>query len=317
MKLNDTEKRILSVCSLRADISHKQIAKLAKLKVHTVQYSLTKLESRGVLKRTPLVNLPVLGFTMFNIYFSLSARSSKRRILDSLLRHPNVLWVAELGGDYQYAIELTTKNLSEVLRTLESIGAEEFMFRKSVSSQFSVNLFERQYLNPGRKGPFKTLSMEQAGTRVEIDKADELILKHLGLGFYQSIRQVARTLELPESTVADRIARLKKRGVLLGEFYTVDATAFGMLVYKILLSSNTTSRQLSERMREFCRDHPNVVHMVHCFGAWDYTIEIEVESPQSAVGINQEIIEHFEGAIFESRLIPKFSDLKVSLYPFT
>ena len=79
MKLTDKERKVLACVELQADMPIDQVRKQSGLRDHTIRYALKRLEERGIIQKIPVVNLSVMGFTMHNIFFSLSAESSRQK----------------------------------------------------------------------------------------------------------------------------------------------------------------------------------------------------------------------------------------------
>ena len=114
MTLSSKEAKILSAVELRADLTIPEIRKLVGLREHTIRYALRQLEERKIIARIPFINLFALGYTSHNIFFSLGAESRKQRqdFLDALNKTPNIVWIAEMGAEFEFGIEIICKHFS-------------------------------------------------------------------------------------------------------------------------------------------------------------------------------------------------------------
>ena len=89
-----------------------------------------------------------------------------------------------------------------------------------------------------------------------------------------------------------------------------------MHVYRLLIFVNALNLDLKERFSQFFEGHRNVVSFVHCIGSWDYELRVEVQDPQEIVQLKQQLYELFGNDISTVKVLPMFSDIKISNYPF-
>ena len=318
MKLNERESRVLACCELKADMSIDELRKETGYRDHTIRYCLRRLRERGVIREVPFINLPALGYTMHNVFFSLGSQNKnlKQAFLKELHAHPQIIWVAEMGAEFQYGIEIAAKHLGEVRTILHSL-AEKFgnvFYQKAVSSQFGAHLLPRGYLWRTRT-PGSGLSLDRSAASVNIDGLDDKILSALALNAELSHRQIAQKIRMPLSTFELRVKKLRQSGILLGYFEALNPLAFGAQNFKILVFGKGTEPKLMQRLKSFSIKHPNIVSLYECFGSWDFELGVEVFEPQDVVTITQELYEEIGAQISSLKVLSKFRDLKVRLYP--
>lgn len=318
IKLSEIEARILRCTELRADMSIENIRKETGYREHTIRHSMKRLREREIVRLLPFINLHVLGYVLHNIFFSLENRKQNIRgaFIKELLAMKKIMWVAELGGDFQYGIEIAAQNFFEVRDVLNTLSEKfgNIFLGKSVASQFSVTLLSRGYISD-EKSLASPLSMDHCGTTVIIDELDHKILAALTSMPEESHREIVRRTQIPLATFERRIKKLRESQVLLGYFYVVNPAQFSAQSFKIVVFGKGISRTFSKMLLLFAANHPNIVSFIQSFGSWDYEIGIEVFKPQDAMRICNEIYEKFGDSINALKILPKFRDLKNQLYP--
>lgn len=285
---------------------------------HTIRYALKKLRDRGIITEVPYINICALGYSMYNIYFSISANKARNKSLltEKLISLPEVLWLAELGSDFHYGMGLCARSIADVKRILRDLSEQvgEIFTDKAVSTQFSVTRFPRLYLSgkPSSVHPLRTFQFDEP---VQVDETDNRILSALTLHGGASHSMIARYLGMPLSTLDLRLKKLEQRGVLISQFFQVSSALYGMQSYKLLIQSKGISSDFAARIRKFAAEHRYIVHLVECFGTWDYELGVEVPNAEAATSISQELFEIAESEIYTVKTLTKFRDLKLQMYP--
>ena len=76
--LTDTEREVLSCCSLGGDLGIAEIAAKTKVRSHTVQHILKKFRESEVITWLPRIDIHPLGLAYYGIFFSVAASPSQR-----------------------------------------------------------------------------------------------------------------------------------------------------------------------------------------------------------------------------------------------
>lgn len=317
MKLSDKERLVLAAAELRAEAPVELLRKETGLREHTIRYAMRRLQQREVALPVPLVNLQILGHTIFNVFFSVGAlkRATRQALLKTLREAPEVVWVGEFGGEFQYGIAVVGDHIGTALEFL-AILAKKFpnlFFDKSVAIQSSVTVYYRKYLST-KKFSVSPLTCRYTRGVVEIDDLDRRVLTSLASYGAESHRQIALRLKMPLSTFELRVKRLKEKGVIVGQILAVNCAMYDMQAYKLLIYAKGMNVDLAKGLARFCETHRNVVYFIECIGTWDFEIGVEVGNPQEVTEIAQELYEEFGALINTIKLLNKFSDIKVRWY---
>ena len=124
MRINERSGRVIRAAALQADASIKAVSKIAGFREHVVRYELDRLIEAGVLNRTAFIDLYPLGYNIYDIFFSIGSQKKdiKEAFLRTLMEAPQVTFLAEIGGEYQYDIGICCKHNAQVNIFLEDIS---------------------------------------------------------------------------------------------------------------------------------------------------------------------------------------------------
>ncbi len=318
MTLSKNESILLSVIEMDTAMPVAAIRKATGFRSHTVRYGIASMERRGIIRPATFIDTYPLGYVTYAVYFSLSpqSKSQKQEILKFLASSASVSWLAELGGDFQYAVALTVRTPAEVSGFLSRLS-ETFgnvLAQQSVHVRTNFTQLNRRYL-AGQ--PARSLSFGNAvHPPAELDDVDCRILAALGQNRDATEREAQTRLGIPYTTWRNRLARLRERGVVAGDFYQVSARALGLQSFELLVHAKGVRANLSERLLAFAKTHPRIVHFVEGIGEWDFELGVEVENAQDVVAVTEDVLEAFADDLASVKTLPLFGTLKYSLFPF-
>ncbi len=318
MKLTEKEAAVIASIELRANAPMSLLRKESGLREHTIRYALRALIDRKVLAPLPFINLHRLGLTVYSLFFTVGGekRGAHDSLIRSLIAAPQILWVGEFGGEYQYGVGVATKRLGDLTSFLDAISKKHgaIFHDKAVSVQISSTIYPRRYLTTRKitSQPITVTFDKREPT--SIDKTDEKILSALTTYGALSHRQMALKINVPLSTVELRIRRLREQGVIAGDIYSVDASKFDMESFKLLVYTKGLDSALTGRLHEYCRSNPHITTLIDYLGSWGYEINVEVRRPEELSRIIQQIYEHFGNSIHTIKTLTKFSYPKVRFF---
>jgi Lrp/AsnC family transcriptional regulator, leucine-responsive regulatory protein len=110
---------------------------------------------------------------------------------------------------------------------------------------------------------------------VEVDNLDLALLRALAADARQSQRALARQIDMSPPTVADRLARLERSGVIRGYRTDIDWAALGLPVVVYLAVTASAGMDLSEIIREI-RGLPEAETMSVVTGGLDLLVRLRL-----------------------------------------
>ncbi len=317
MRLKEVDYDILSEIQLKGDISVKHLAEKVEVPVHVAHYALSRLRERGIIAPFPFVNVYPLGLEQYGLFFSLSGGIElRRRIVKYLVDSPCVSWVLYLGGDLQYGIGVCAHSSGETMRFLTSLSERfgDVFYEKQLSVRTQCTLFRRRYLSR-RLHRQETLKYGDTGTQISIDSLDHLLLRVLTNVPASSNRDIGRFLGVSHTTVRNRIAGLRERGVLPGMATGIDSTKLGMHPYRLLLFFSKVGAGLRDELFIFAAQNPNIFAVMECLGSWDFELKVEVDSPGSLTSLLDAVYERFGSIVRTIKVLSVLGTAKLAFYP--
>jgi DNA-binding Lrp family transcriptional regulator len=320
MKLSSQQARILVAAQLRADQPISKLRAKLSTKEHTIRYTLERAKRLGIIERRYFINLFKLGFLQHELFFSISAE--KRGVRDSLLarlkRADNISWIGRLGGDYQYGVNICSRDLHATVTFFDDLSASHGgdIVEKNLSLRVSLTFFGNRYLAPNQKIS-SPLSYLNSPDIVSIDDTDHRLLRAITSDGELSGHDIARSLGIPQSTVDYRLKRLRSDGVIVGAYYVVRGEMLGVMSFLCLIRTRGISARFREAIAKFCLAHPEVVVMIESIGSWDFELVIDGFSAEQVMRVSESLLDLFSGAIQWIKMVPIFGYPKVCEYPLS
>lgn len=298
-KLSKEQSEILACVCLDADQSAKEIADKTGVPVHRVQYQITRLVNHGIISWTPIIDIHMMGYSYFGVFFSVAgAEKQWRKLLAILSKDQRIGWVSEFAGEFQFGIailERSATNASNVFfEILDKAGVR--LIKKSVAIRTNVMDFPRRDLSKNSYHRVRIIS-GPACRHEPLPKEDLMLLQALALQPFTSYRDLARKLSMAHTSLDARLKRLRELGVLLSPVYTINAASIGKQAFKLLLfcpKANPKDRiALTHAAPNFNGSH----HFVECFGEWDFELNVDLDDREELSLLVRDIYGKFDSFV--------------------
>lgn len=322
MRLSDKEAKVLACMHTNADKPVSQVAKETGLQVYTVRYIMRNLAEKGIARRIPYINIMTAGYYFLGIYFSVLPEGAKDapKLLSSLAQLPEVVWIAELGGDFQYAFSLCVQNMYSIEEYISDLTTRfpAVFGKRALSFQFSVTRFSRGYIHQlaGKKFDCAPLSMTHEGGAVSLDDTDKKVLGALTRYNDESMRSMAQKCGMPLSTFELRVRKLSEKQVILGQIYELNPAELGRQIHKIMISAKSWRKDFHTELVKYAAALPSSVALYRGLGEWDFELNVEVENGSEGSTVTSGLLQRFGNNIASLSVMPKYRDIKHVLVPF-
>jgi DNA-binding Lrp family transcriptional regulator len=293
------------------------LAKLTGLRPSALRYHLQRLKESGVIiNKRAYINVFLLGYTNYVIYCTLgsSTREKREAVVAQLQQYRRVGWIAELGGEYQFAFSVSVKAIGELASFLDevAIALKSPFFQKAVSVRLSYQMYPRSYLASKdlRIKPF----VVAPGAPVETDQLDQKVLSAVSLTDFESRAALAKKAGIPLSTFERRLSRLEEIGVIVGYFCRLDLSRLGIQQYRLLISVRGMQPKLRKELIAFAAAHPRIRKFIECTGSWDCEMELNVADSSEASAVSASLYERFGYEVNSVSVIPLFRQINPAPY---
>lgn len=317
-KLTERERSIIGLVELDPLAPAGAVAKQLRLRESAVQHSLRSLRERGVLELKPFIDVSTLRRSNIGIFFSLGLSRGRAyaKFMQRLIASPSVALVHSMAGDFHFLVALHCEDLREVsaLQCLLSEWSDGAVIMKSIVPRLKYIQYRRKYLTGIRpKEPSLTALIETE--EPELSHEELKLLRFLSKSNSSSIRDAARQLGIPHSTVDYRYQQLVKKRVIKGWFYAINSSYLSVQCYKLLVSCKHLTSNLHTQIAQFALKHVRVTYLLETLGPWDFEIGIECESSSDVMAIIALLYESFPEEISTIRSLTELDIYKFNMFP--
>jgi DNA-binding Lrp family transcriptional regulator len=282
-----------------------------------VQHVIRRLKARGAIELKPFIDVSRLGQVNIAVFFSvaLTKRTALATLLRNIIQYPRVTFLQSLAGDYHFYAALDCPTLGEIhdfLRKL-STWAGGAIISKSVVPRTKYIQYRRKYLTGVKKKEEALIALDSKD-RIEISADERILLGALVKPAMESIRQVARDLRLPFSTVDYRYQQLLKKQVIRGWFYDVADEFTGTQRFKALITCRYLASDFEEKFEQFLRYHPHVTYLLQTIGEWDFEIGVECFRPEDMMNFITLTHETFPTEVSHITSVTELTNLKFVMF---
>lgn len=312
------DRRVLYELDIDSTQSYAQIGKRIKLPKTVVFHRINSLIKKGILKNTyALINFTKLGFTQYKLYLKLQSVNpqKEKEIIDYFLNKKHVIWVTSCRGKWDIAVTIISKNIVEFDRILKDIinAYGKFIQDKDVLIVSYSPLYSRNYLLP-EKEKQEFLYMKDI-ENLEVDAAEENILRILANNSRVSILEMMDKLNLSRDVVSHRIKKLEKSKIILCYRSLIDLEKIDYHLYKIIFRLHNFSKEEDSSLISYCKSIPNITQYIRLVGNWDVEIEVEIENEEKLYNIIHGLRSQFDEIIKDYEVLNIVKEHKLNFYP--
>jgi len=317
--ISQTERRVVSMLQHRADATVAQIARHTGYSQAKVRYTIESLLTRELITKQVYIDVYLLGLSYQTVFFSLmpKAKTHSSRLVSYLMKSPRVSYFVELGGEYDFCIDICVREMVELLDFMQELSSEfgACFNRKTSSVLISMVDYPLDLSEGGRKGQ-KAFTCGLSKHRVSIDHVDHQLLSTISRDPTLMIREVAQRLGIPVNTASYRVKRLESKGLICGYRYMPATDRLGLQSFIHCVSLCGISEKLRQMLFEFFESCPSVTYVLECTGNWDLEFGTSVYAAHEVIDITRSFQEKFGEVISSVRTLPMFLHRKISKYPF-
>ncbi|MBW3023061.1 Lrp/AsnC family transcriptional regulator [Candidatus Woesearchaeota archaeon] len=286
IKIDLKDRKILYQLDVNSRQPNSEIAKKVGLSKQVVGFRIKRLVADKVIHSFyTVIDISKLGFTVHKNFLRLQNVDAKKEkeIVDFLVNHPNVVWVASCDGKFDLVFGTWAKDMAFLDRTITELMRKfgEYVAERQMASIIKGEYFIRDYLiNKKEPSNYRESFFGAVAESAKIDEQDWKILSHLAKNSRLTAVEIASSTGLSADTVAIRIKKMEKSGIIKHYNFVPEDSVYPYIHNKVLLGLRNISEQKEKYFREYCRTNPNIVYMVNALGPWEIEIDIETDSQE-------------------------------------
>jgi DNA-binding Lrp family transcriptional regulator len=313
IRLSQEDRDLLYVTQLSALDSAPGYAEKLGVSEHSVRRRISKLANAELIYPMPVLNLSRIGYSRYELLFK-SVKTSKQNqpeLYETLIKHPQTQFLAEVGGEYQAMICVMARSFKELNAYLRFFSEQ---YEGTFEIQEIMPVYAQTYLGTRSLAPSlerqEPICWTDEDVVVEIDDASRNILHSFCNNRIRSISELARLVKMPPSTVKLRLTKMEEQGLIAGYFNAFDPVDIGMFPFNLMLSFRGVTENVENKLFEICSRRPEVDMIVTYLGAWDFALLCFVESARDLAPLLADIKKEFGAALSSHVTLPQFHTYK-------
>ena len=285
-KLDVKDRKILYELDVSSRQTNSEIAKKVGLSKQVVGFRIKRLiEEKIISFFYSVIDISKLGFTVHKNFLRLQNldREKEKELIDFLVNHPNIVWVASCDGRFDLAFGTWAKDMAFLDKTITELNKKfgKYIAERQIATIIRGDYFIRDYLIKREKpSPYRESFFGAVPAPVKMDRNDWEILVLLSKNSRITAVDISKKVKLSVDAIAKRIKKLEKSGVIKHYNIVPNEAKFPYLHYKVLIGFRNISEDRERSIREYCRNNPNIVYIVKSLGQWEFEVDLEVESTE-------------------------------------
>ncbi|MAE49384.1 hypothetical protein CMI48_01005 [Candidatus Pacearchaeota archaeon] len=311
------DKKLIYWLDQNSRATNKELAKRVSLSEQAIGYKLKTLEEKDIIKKyVTFINTLALGYNHYKILLRLQNTNlaKERDIINSLVKHNNIRWVASCSGRWDINLSIlakTPQQLTDIYREIESKFGNHIA-EKQISLLVRSPGFTRGHLIEQKSK--KTFVYNP--TNYKMKEIDKRILKSISQDARKNVVDIARDLKTTVDKARYSMKKLVEENIISGYTIQLDLNKLGLSRYSVFFSLHKMTPQREEEMMEFAKSHKNIIFMPTVIGSYDMSLEIETQSYEELEETIKKFRELFADNVKGFEVILNTKEHKYDFFPF-
>ncbi len=279
VELDKFDKKILFELDKDSSMSLARLSKVLGRSKQFVLFRMQKLEQEKIiLGYNAIVDMSKLGYFTFRVYIDLQnmGAAEEAKFVEFIKKNlPNVWTITRMHGKWDYALFIGVKDISQFHETWDKLllHYKKTMKAYKIAVYAPIYNFNRVFFTD-KENLEPVERIYGAGKVDEVDAFDLELLHLYGVDARQSFLELSRKLKSSHDKIRDRIAKLEKKGVIVGYKLDLNLEKLGFQGYRVDLELNSTKS--NKEIFNFCRNHKYIYQINKSIGGADFEIEVIV-----------------------------------------
>lgn len=319
-KLSRSDLILLSELEGNSRQSLSQLAKKLRISQQLLSYRLQSLKKRNIIKSFyTQINFTRFGYTRYRIMLRLSnfSQQKEEEIIRYLMNHPNVQWIVECGGRWDYIINFMAKHIIQFDQFLREFKKK---FPKQVQNYNVLTIIEvielgRSYFTKSYRNIDELPIFGRKFESINIDNTDLKILDLLSENARITSAEISKKVGVSLTTVSSRIKNMVRKKIIRGfkPLIHLENTPYSTFKTPIKLQNHTEEKE--KEIIDYLKTDVRVVAIIKLIGQWNFEMEFEVDSRESMLELTRNFRDKFKDVVSEFELVPLFHEYRYNFFP--
>ncbi|MFH0817795.1 MAG: AsnC family transcriptional regulator [Candidatus Micrarchaeota archaeon] len=316
MLLDARDRAILGLLESDSRMPVSHIAKKVRLSKDGVAYRIRRMGAEGVIVGFyTVLNITKLGLLAHKVTIKLQNAEPKKEaeIIDYLKTAEIVGRLVNCDGRWDLMFITWTESTYEfdkfMTKFMDKYGS--FVQEKEFNIITESHSCKRKYLVATK--PEESV-YSGAPSRARMDEVDLSIVKLMANDSRARLVDLAKEVGMTPEAVRQRVKNLIDKDVMQKFRPILNESALGRQFYNVMIRLHTTHG--IERMFEYFKHHPSVIHYSKYNGTFDLGVDVEIEGPDKFREMTSELKTNFAKEIRNYEPLLVYKQHKITYSPF-
>lgn len=287
----------------------------------TVSYAIkTMREDRVVKDFYPLFDYTKFGYNGYLVLFRVNtfSREKIQELEELFMDHRMVAWVNRLAGGWDFLIFFLAPNASYFNKQFKQIVSQHPQQLQTYTILTSIVIHDlgRNYLNASDVDE-RAEDVIVGGDRemIEMKPQWKAVCQLLQENPLESSVSMAEKLDVTPKTIIDRIETLESQNLIKGYRPLIGIQELDVFASMLFVKYNNQDVERENKLRDYCKEHPNVTLFMKTFGDYDAMIRLETRDREEQREVVNSIRERYEDILLDYDTLEIVDDMKKSYLP--
>lgn len=281
-QLDQIDREILYVLDKNARASATQISQQIGVSKQRVSFRIRKMIKLGILDLfSTVIAKTKLGYFHCQTYLKLKNTLPEKVIFERLKKIPALHWVSITKGDYTLVIFMMVKSLEECWKAYQKI-IDQFsddLIQKEILLSSTTYHLNYSYITGV---PKRAVISEFPRREVKLKQRDFDLINAIKENGRIQINQLAQKIGSTPYTVRQRIAYLKRKGIIQAFKVRINTNLIGFRHFLVLFSLSKTNPLFKKQLIQDLIQDRATHRIVETIGKWDLICDLILKSEEKA-----------------------------------
>jgi len=317
IKIDKKDLEILYQLDINSRQSLKSIGSKVYLKKNVVQYRIEKLIKQGIIKNFyTSINFHKLGYINIgmDINYQYYTPKIEKEIIEYFSSSDYSWFISNVQGHYDLLVLFSVKKMNQFFNFWKKTMIKyRYNIQKAIIIFFTrTQIFPASYLLENyNELDRKKYVITDGGVQIDLDDIDYNILRKISLNSRMLLTDLARDLNISSTTVAKRIKKLEKNGIINGYKVNIDYSKLGLQLFNVRFALKNYDNIYD--IINYAKSNPNLISISEIIGEWDISFNYYIKNYNQLHKIICNVLDKFPNE-FKNRVTFSYPEIYKSNY---
>jgi len=315
ISLDLKDKKILSILSENSRLPLTKLSKKVGLSRDGVNYRIKNYEKNGLVQgyRT-VVDMNRFEYQSNHLFikFNNPKKEPEKKIIDKLIKNPNIRAIIKYSGEFDLEIAFVSKNIEDLDKNMAKILSDCSVYLQDHEIMTISKTFVSKTIPESEFKPNEKKANEK---NIKPDKKDIEILKIISEDANLPLYEIADNIKLSADAVSYRIKNMMANGIIQKFIPIINYSSMNYNLYSILLNINGFDDKKEKILKMFINQNKNLIWSVKTIGKFNVIMYLLVKNIDELQETFINLRSLFPGNINHYEILIGYEDYKYTYFP--